>query len=218
MGNISISIAEDQPLALKSILKKLDGTAGLDIVFTAGNGLDFLEKFQKQQTDMVLMDIEMPVMDGIAATHSLKEKYPDTKVLMLTTFDDDDKIFNAILAGASGYLLKHESADIIQRSIQDIYQGGAAMSAGIALKTLHYIKNIASAPTPVDTITQSLLTDRETEILSELKNGLGYKQIADKLFISEGTVRKHIEHIYRKLQVNNKVSAVNKAIENKWLL
>lgn len=217
MGNISISIAEDQPLALKSILKKLDGTAGLDIVFTAGNGLDFLEKFQKQQTDMVLMDIEMPVMDGIAATHGLKEKYPGTKVLMLTTFDDDDKIFNAILAGASGYLLKDESSDIIIKSISDIYKGGAAMSPGIALKALNHIKN-----TPLPTVEPviektSILTTRETEILTALKDGLAYKQIADGLFISEGTVRKHIEHIYRKLQVNNKVSAVNMARGNKWL-
>jgi len=218
MNNISIAIAEDNTLALKSILKKLAAFDGFTIVTVASNGKELLNHFTEHPADIVLMDIEMPVMDGITATIQLKEQYPDIKVLMLTTFDDDDKIFNAILAGASGYLLKHESAAIIQRSIQDIYQGGAAMSAGIALKTLHYIKNIASTPSPVASTNQSLLTDRETEILSELKNGLGYKQIADKLFISEGTVRKHIEHIYRKLQVNNKVSAVNKAMENKWLL
>ncbi len=217
MTNISIAIAEDQPLALKSILKKLSNTAGLDVSFTAANGLELLEKFEKQQTNIVLMDIEMPVMEGITATRQLKEKYPDVKVLMLTTFDDDDKIFNAILSGAAGYLLKDESADMIKKAIADIYEGGAAMSPGIALKALNYIKSTPQPKAETTSPEPSLLSARETEILTALKEGLAYKQIADKLYISEGTVRKHIENIYRKLQVNNKVSAVNMAKANKWL-
>ncbi|MGC4234078.1 MAG: response regulator transcription factor [Niabella sp.] len=214
MSSITIAIAEDNELALKSILKKLSFFNDLSIMFAADNGTDLLNKFISQQPDIVLMDIEMPVMDGIAATRQLKEQYPQVKVLMLTTFDDDDKIFNAILAGASGYLLKDESAEAIYKAIYDIYNGGAAMSSGIALKTLNHIKNSAPALPPDS---QSVLSQREMEILTELKNGLGYKQIATRLFISEGTVRKHIEHIYRKLQVNNKVSAVNVAVNNKWL-
>ncbi len=215
MNTISISIAEDRPLALKSILKKLNDDNCFNIVFTAFNGLDFLEKFERQQTDIVLMDIEMPIMDGITATQKLKEKYPDTKVLILTTFDDDDKIFNAILAGASGYLLKDENSEMIKKSISDVYDGGAAMSAGIALKTLNHIKSITLKATTSEK--ESVLSERETEILTALKDGLAYKQVADRLFISEGTVRKHIENIYRKLQVNNKVSAITIASENKWI-
>ncbi|WP_343534583.1 response regulator transcription factor [Pedobacter sp.] len=217
MSPISIAIAEDQPLALQSILKKLRNNSILQIVFTAINGLDLLEKLQEQMVDVVLMDIEMPIMEGITATHGLKEKYPDTKVLILTTFDDDDKIFNAILAGASGYLLKDESPETISKSIFDIHHGGAAMSPGIALKTLNHIKHRSQNPAEQISASTANLSAREMEILTALKDGLAYKQIADGLFISEGTVRKHIEHIYRKLQVNNKVSAVNIARANKWL-
>lgn len=217
MSPISIAIAEDQPLALQSILKKLGNSPILQIVFTAINGLDLLEKLQEQAVEVILMDIEMPMMDGIAATHGLKESYPDIKVLILTTFDDDDKIFNAILAGASGYLLKDESPETISKSIVDIHHGGAAMSPGIALKTLNHIKYHSSSPMERISPSAAILSAREMEILTALKDGLAYKQIAEGLFISEGTVRKHIEHIYRKLQVNNKVSAVNIARANKWL-
>lgn len=214
-SNISIAIAEDNPLALKSILKKLSGIENLLVSHKAANGSVLLDAFSNEQVHIVLMDIEMPVMDGISTTKQIKEQYPDVKVIMLTTFDDDDKIFNAILAGASGYLLKDESAENIYKAILDVSNGGAAMSAGIALKTLNYIKS-SNEKSSVKT-ESSILSQRETEILIELKNGLGYKQIAYRLFISEGTVRKHIENIYRKLQVNNKVSAVNVAAKNKWV-
>ncbi len=213
--NISIAIADDSPLALKSILQKLSGFENLSVAMKAGNGSILLDQFKNEQTDIVLMDIEMPIIDGITATKQLKEQYPNTKVLILTTFDDDDKIFNAILVGASGYLLKDESAENIHKAILDVNNGGAAMSAGIALKTLNYIKKNTEKPSIENK--NNILSQRETEILVELKNGFGYKQIADKLFISEGTVRKHIENIYRKLQVNNKISAVNIATENNWL-
>lgn len=213
--SISIAIAEDNPLALKSTLKKLSSFKDLSVSVKAANGAILLNEFKMEQTDIVLMDIEMPVINGIETTKQLKELYPTVKVLMLTTFDDDDKIFNAILVGASGYLLKDESAENIHKAILDVNDGGAAMSAGIALKTLNYIKKNTEKSTTENE--QNILSQRETEILTELKNGLSYKQIADKIFISEGTVRKHIENIYRKLQVNNKVSAVTIAIENNWL-
>lgn len=209
--NISISIAEDKPLALKALLSKLTKYEHVSVAFHANNGEDFLVKFAQQPTDVVLMDIEMPIMDGITTTQKLKEKYPNVKILMLTIFDDEDRIFGSILAGASGYLLKDESADVIVKSISDVLEGGAAMSAGIALKALNYIKTTASPKT------ESILSVRETEILTEIKNGLSYKQIGEKLFISEGTVRKHIENTYRKLQVTNKVNAVNVATKNRWL-
>ncbi len=212
---ISIAVAEDNVLALKSILKKLSSFDDLQVKVTACNGSDLLGKLRRQPVDIVLMDIAMPVLDGIAATRQLKALYCETKVLILTTFDDDDKIFDAILAGASGYLLKNESTEMIRKAILDIRDGGAAMSAGIALKTLNHIKK--NSPPFSEPGEKSILSLRETEILKELKRGLAYKQIADKFFISEGTVRKHIENIYRKLQVNNKVSAVNVATENRWL-
>lgn len=130
---------------------------------------------------------------------------------MLTTFDDDENIFSAFLSGVSGYMLKDDPTENVIRAINDVFNGGAAMSPGIALKTLNYLKREALP------VSENILSAREIEIVNELKNGLAYKQIAAKLFISEGTVRKHIENIYRKLEVNNKVNAVNIAIKNKWI-
>ena len=201
MQKIVIGIAEDNVLALKSILKKLENFEDIEVSLIANNGIDLIEKYQQKSVDVILMDIEMPILDGITATTNLKNIYPESKIVMLTTFDDDEKIFNAILAGASGYLLKDEDAFVIHKSIQDVYEGNAAMSAGIALKTLNYIKksSLASSTPTVENI----LSHREMEILKELKNGLGYKQIADRLFISEGTVRKH--NILKTFTANSKL-------------
>lgn len=205
-----IAIAEDNILALRSIIDKLAVYDDIEVVYTANNGLEMMNHPQLESIDLVIMDIEMPVMDGIKATQQIHERYPEIKILMLTTYDDDDKVFNSLLAGATGYLLKSESSKYIYQSIISILDGGAVMSASIALKTINYIKREEEK-----NCVQFSLTERELEILTELKKGLAYKEIASKLFLSEGTVRKHIENIYRKLQVNNKVSAINIATENK---
>ncbi|MBS1928576.1 MAG: response regulator transcription factor [Chitinophagaceae bacterium] len=215
MSPIHIAIAEDNPMALKSIKKKLAGSPEIFIEFYASNGSDVVELLDGSRVELVLMDIEMPVMDGITATKEIHTRFPQVKVIMLTTFDDDEKIFNAILAGAAGYLLKDESGESILNFINETIKGGAAMSAGVALKAIQYIK--ANMKKENGTAEDNLLSARETEILTEIKNGLSYKEIGYKLFISEGTVRKHIEHIYQKLQVNNKVSAINVAKEKRWL-
>lgn len=214
MKKTRIAIAEDNAASLQLIEKKLSVFETFQVAIVASNGDDLLNKMKDQPVDLVLMDIEMPVMDGIVATRLVKERYPATRVLMLTVFDDDDRIFQSILAGSSGYLLKEEPIEVLTKAIQDICNGGAAMSPGIALKTINYIRQTVAVPAGSDT---SLLSQRETEILVELKNGLGYKQIATRLYISEGTVRKHIENIYRKLQVNNKMSAVRVGLDKKWL-
>lgn len=215
MQKIAIGIAEDNVLALKSILKKLENFEDIEVSLIAKNGIDLIEQYQQKSVDVILIDIEMPILDGITATTNLKNIYPESKIVMLTTIDGDEKIFNAILADAAGYLLKDEDTFVIHKSILDVYEGNAAMSADIALKTLNYIKKssfASSSPT-----VENILSQREMDNLKELKNGLSFKQIADRLSISEGTVWKHIENIYRKLQVNNKVSTVNIAMDNKWL-
>lgn len=208
--NKKIAIAEDNILAMKSILDKLSFYDDIEVIYTANNGLEMLNYQQLTAIDLIIMDIEMPVMDGITATQKIHEKYPEIKILMLTTYDDDDKVFNSLLAGATGYLLKNESSKYIYNSIHSILDGGAVMSASIAIKTINYIKKEEEK-----NCSKFNLTERELEILTELKTGLAYKEIASKLFLSEGTIRKHIENIYRKLQVNNKVSAINIATENK---
>lgn len=213
-AQIKIGIAEDQPLAMKAILQKLSQAENITIAFTATSGEEAEIKASLYPVDIILMDIEMPIKNGIQATQSIKTSTPNIKILMLTTFDDDDKIFQAILAGASGYLLKEETKEQIITAIYNVHDGGAAMSPSIAMKALQYIQLHAAQQTQ---LTASILSTRETEILQLLKEGMPYKQIADQLYISEGTVRKHIENIYRKLEVNNKVSAINIATERKWL-
>jgi DNA-binding NarL/FixJ family response regulator len=212
--HINIAIAEDNPFALKSIQDKLAGYTDIRIRLIASNGADLLEKIKNLPIELVLMDIEMPVMNGIECTRKLRQQNAGIKVLALTTFDDDDKILEMIRAGAGGYLLKEESRETIYRSILDTLAGGAAMSASIALRVINLIRN----PQPVQAVQSDFnLSKRETEVLEHLKNGLTYEQIGENLFISTGTIRKHIEQIYRKLQVNNKVSAINKAIENQLI-
>ncbi len=208
---IYIAIAEDNPFALKAIKEKLGTYEDIRIRLVASNGTDLLEQIKDLPIELVLMDIEMPVLNGINTTLKLRQQNAKIKVLALTTFDDDDKILEMIRAGANGYLLKEENRETIHKAILDTIAGGAAISASIALKVINLIRN----PQSPQTNNQDFkLTKREIEVLEQLKNGLTYDQIATNLFISTGTIRKHVEQIYRKLQVNNKVSAINKAIDN----
>ena len=212
MNQHRIAIAEDNTFALQAILEKLKGT-GFVIKHIAKNGKELIHLFEEDAVvDLVLMDIQMPELNGIETTQILTRKYPQVKVVMLTTFDDDEKILDAICAGASGYLLKEENAEMLIRSIYDTINGGASMSAAIAYKTLRLIRN------PIQQNTVKIdygLTTREIEIITQLKSGLTYDQVAENLFISSGTVRKHIQNIYTKLKVNNKTEAVQKAIQHR---
>ena len=174
--------------------------------------LDFADHYPN--LDLVLMDIQMPVMDGIEATRILKERHPQVKVIMSTVFDDDENLFKAIMSGASGYLLKDEPPEMIHRSILMAMEGGAPMSAGIASKVLNLLRN---QPSFEEEQEEFGLTPRELEILEHLSKGLSYDQIAGNLFISSGTVRKHIENIYKKLQVHNKVEALRIATRNRLI-
>ena len=212
---ISIAIAEDNSMALSALKERLKNYPELVVEFAANNGrqlLTFLKKNPK--IDLVLMDIEMPELNGVDATREIKTRYPQIKVLMLTMYDDEELLFKAIMAGASGYLLKEDSAAQIFQAITDTMAGGAAMSPGIAMKTLKLIRQ----PIEKGTKTEDFgLTERETELLTQLKNGLTYEEIASNLHISYHTVRKHIENIYRKMQVNNKVEAIQKASHNRLM-
>ncbi|HEX7366927.1 MAG TPA: response regulator transcription factor [Pelobium sp.] len=210
---ITIAIAEDNSFALKACLDKLAPHREFKVVMNAFNGQELLEKIGEHQIDLVLMDIQMPGMDGIAATELLKKRHPALKILMLTTFDDDENIFKAIMAGANGYLLKEENAESLRQSIIETLSGGAAMSAGVAMRVLNLLRNPIAVK--AEETSDFGLTKREVELLVQLKNGLTYEQIATNLFISYGTVRKHIENIYHKLQVNNKVTAVDVASKNR---
>ncbi len=214
MPKIHIAIAEDNQMALKAIEEKLSAYPDLVVKLKAMNGKILNDELAGHQIDLILMDIDMPLMNGIDATKEVKRHFPQIKVLVLTTFDDDEKIFEAIMAGASGYLLKEEPKDSIYKAILETMDGGAAMSPIIAMKALNLIRT----PMQAQFTKQDFgLSPREIELLEQLKNGLTYEQLAANMYISIGTVRKHIENVYRKLQVNNKVNAVKVATDNRLI-
>ena len=211
---VKIAIADDNSFLINAVKEKLSFFDDLAVKFTAINGLDLLDKLEDNRNiDLILMDIEMPVLNGIEATEKVKRKYPHIKIIMLTVFDNDEHIFNAIKAGADGYLLKETNAKDLYNGISETLNGGAAMTPSIALKTLKLLRN------PVDfsnneNIEEIKLTDREVQVLEQLSKGLNYNVIAENLIVSSGTIRKHVENIYRKLQVHNKLEAIEKAKKN----
>lgn len=211
---IKIAVAEDNIFLFESIKDKMSLFPDFSLKFRGENGRDLLDKLQSNHNiDLVLMDIQMPEMDGIEATKVIKTKYPQVKIVMLTIFDSDDYIFKAIQAGADGYLLKETTPDALHKGIIDVLEGGAAMTPSIALRTLHLLRSPETIEQKKDT-KDFQLTKRETEILEQLSKGLNYHQIADNLIISPATVRKHIENCYKKLQVHNKMEAVQKGIKH----
>ncbi|MDG1730680.1 MAG: response regulator transcription factor [Algibacter sp.] len=212
--NIKIAIADDNSFLIKAVEEKLSFFEDLKIRFYAINGSELLEKLEENHNiDIILMDIEMPVLNGIEATEIVKNKYPHIKIIMLTVFDNDENIFNAIKAGADGYLLKEVNPKDLHAGILDTLNGGAAMNPSIALKTLKLLRNPLEIENTQEHETIKL-TAREVEVLEHLSKGLSYNLIADNLILSVGTVRKHIENIYKKLQVHNKLEAVQKARKN----
>jgi DNA-binding NarL/FixJ family response regulator len=223
---IKVAIVDDRPQNRYSIKERLLHTGEAEVIFMAQNGKDFLEQMAALKTpslpQVVLMDIEMPVMDGIAAVGTASITYPDTRYLMLTVFDDDDKIFDAIKAGAAGYLLKDESVEKILNALKHIVEdGGAPMSPRIARKALNMLMNSSVPETiakaPQDDVLK-MLSDREAEILKHLVDGMDHIEVAEKLFLSPHTVRKHIANIYAKLHVKNRSQVVKMAMKRKWFM
>ncbi|MBO0353383.1 response regulator transcription factor [Muricauda ruestringensis] len=212
MNKIKLAIVDDNTFLARAIKEKLSDFEDLDIKYMVYNGSELLSKLEKNHNlDLVLMDIEMPVLDGIETVRIVKQKYPHIKVLMLTVFDNDENIFNAIQAGADGYLLKEIEGHKLYNAITETIEGGAAMSPSIAVKTLkllRYPEKQESLSVQEDDVS---LSSREKEVLEQLAEGLSYTVIANNLFLSPSTVRKHIENIYKKLQVHNKLEAVQKA-------
>ncbi len=205
---IKIAIVEDNNTLLRSLTHLFDTTEGMKCISSLSNLMNVVSEFRKAEPDIVLMDIGLPNISGIEGVRTVKENFENIQVLMFTVFDDEEKIFEAIEAGASGYLLKKSSPKEITEAIFSLYNGGAPMSASIARKVIQSFQHNPS--TNKDTFQ---LTTRENEILSSLVDGLSYKKLAKKYFISISTVRTHIRHIYEKLHVNSKAQAVAKALK-----
>ncbi|APY10240.1 DNA-binding response regulator [Seonamhaeicola sp. S2-3] len=211
---IKVAITDDNSFLINAVKEKLSFFDDIKVSFTAVNGNDLLEKLEENHNlDLILMDIEMPIKNGVEATEKVKQKYPQIKIIMLTVFDDDENIFNAIKAGADGYLLKEVSPKNLYNGIKETLNGGAAMTPSIALKTLKLLRQPVKFENSNNT-EEITLTNREVDVLEQLSKGLSYNAIAENLILSTGTIRKHIENIYRKLQVHNKLEAVQKAKKN----
>lgn len=210
MRPVYVHITEDLPRLAQMLLDNLLLDDTFKNTGVAKNGKELLDQMagMPHLPDVVLMDIQMPEMDGIEATAKLKARHPQIKVVMATVFDDEENIFNAILAGADGYLLKDDPPEALHRALREVMEGGAPMSPSIARKALQLLRR--SPQTPREPASHDL-SDREVEILEQLSKGLRYQQVGENLHISTGTVRKHIENIYRKLQVHNKTAAVIEA-------
>lgn len=214
---IQVGIADDNNFLIRSVKEKLALFENVVVAFTAHDGQDCLDMLpQYPGTDLVLMDIEMPVLNGIEATRLIKHQSPQLKVIVLTVFDDDENIFNAIQSGADGYLLKDITPYELYEAIVQTLEGGAVMTPSIAMKTLQLLRH--APPPPKDSSGETVrLSSRETEVLEQLSKGLPYTAIAANLFISPATVRRHTENIYRKLQVHSKIEAVEMARRKRML-
>jgi len=209
MKNIRVAIFDDNTQLRESLFDLVDASEGFICVGAFPNCENVLQNVKDTKPDVVLMDIEMPVVSGIDAVILVKEKFPDVKILMQTIFEDDEKVFQSICNGAEGYILKNTAPEEILLSLKEIYEGGAPMTPAIATKVLRMFKNNLSAKKD-----ESFnLSIREKEILKHLVEGLSYKMIADACFISLETVSGHMKNIYKKLQVHSKGEAVAKAIK-----
>jgi DNA-binding NarL/FixJ family response regulator len=215
---IKVIIVEDNIFTLKALEEKLKNFSDISIINVAHNGEEALTILEHNlEVNIILMDIEMPIKNGIEATEIIKQKYPEIKIVMITVFDDDNYIFNAIQAGADSYILKETKAEKIYETINDTLNGGAVMSPSIAVKTLNLLKKSHTTIEDDSTIETVKLTNRETEILEQTSLGFTNKAIAEKLFISSFTVKRHIENIYKKLQAQNRIELIEKARKNKLI-
>src|SRR6185312_1023189 len=191
-----------------SLMHLFTHSEGMQCVAALPHLMNVVSEFKKSRPNIVLMDIGLPNISGIEGVRTVKENLEDIQILMFTVFEDDEKIFEAIKAGASGYLLKKSSPEEIIEAVKSLYMGGAPMSASIARKVIESFQHHNTAKK-----NDYELTTRETEILNSLIDGLSYKKLAEKYFISISTVRTHIGHIYEKLHVNSKAQAVAKALK-----
>jgi len=219
---IKVAIIDDKASNRNILNDKLKRGGFFEIVFTAEDGKDFLQKMKslkpEQLPDVALMDLEMPNMDGVDAIAAGSSFFPTVKFVVLTIFDDEDKIFKAIKAGAFGYLLKEESAENISEMLLQMHESGVGpVSPGIAHKMLQLVQNneltIVQKPNHYEPKTFFDLTDREKEILQLLVQGLSYKEIGTELNISTNTAKKHVINIYNKLHVNSRAQALHLAYE-----
>ncbi len=214
-GIIHVALFDDSKVIRDSLGVLLSTTPGIGMCGSFPNAERVVERIDDCKPDVVLMDIDMPGIDGIEAVRLIRVKHPQLPVIMLTVFADEERVYAALCAGAMGYLLKNTDPNELLDAIVEVKQGGAPMTPSIARKVMLHFQRLPSKPSvPVD---DPGLSPRETEVLQELVEGLSYKMIAEKLGISFETVRSHIKHVYEKLHVHNNAEAVAKTLKGGFL-
>lgn len=213
MHKLKIGIIDDNEKIVRQLTSRLALVDEVEVLFYADRGhkgMDWL-KNNSIKPDLILMDIEMPEMDGIETTFKIRQLYPQIRIIMLTVFDHEEHIFNAIKAGATGYLMKDEKLERMLKAFEEVMEGGAPMSPMVAQKAMQMLLSGYKPSTQQIQYSseQEELTKREQEILTLLAQGLKNQEIADRLFISAATVKKHVENIYNKLQLHSRVELVN---------
>ena len=208
---IAVIVYDDNEPRRKSLEALLMLSDGVECVGSFSDCSTVLDDMKQLQPSLVLMDIEMPNVNGIKGVRLIKKHYPQIKVVMQTVFEDEEKIFAALQAGAEGYILKNAPAEKIIQSIIEVNNGGAFMTPSVALRVMKYFNN-----TP-ETNNEMNLTTKEKEVLKNLTDGLSYKMVADRMNISYFTVNTHIKKIYEKLQVHSMGEAISYAIKNKMV-
>lgn len=208
---IRVALFEDNYLLRDSYYQLINGTPGFSCTGAYDSASDVNLKIKKSNPDVILMDIDLPGMNGIDAVSIIKQNFPNIRIVMQTVFEDDDKIFRAIQSGADGYILKKTPPAKILEAIADVNSGGAPMTPSIAAKTLQLFR--AGVKPPVDK-NEALLNERQKEILECIVTGMSYKLIAEKLFISIDTVRYHVRNIYEILQVHSRFELISKQRKN----
>jgi DNA-binding NarL/FixJ family response regulator len=205
---INVAVVEDQKEIREGLTYLINSSDGYKCVGAFANAEDALQSIPQLNAHVALMDINLPEMDGIACVRQLKPRVPSLQIIMLTVYEDTDRIFEALTAGASGYLLKRTPPAKIMESIADVHRGGSPMSSEIARKVVQSFQKPNSSPNETDQ-----LTAREKEILTHLAKGFTYKEIGDEMFISDETVRSHLRRIYEKLHVHSRTAAVVKFLK-----
>lgn len=220
---IKVLIADDQQLIRQSLQIVLEQIPSIEVLDSVGNGFLVLQSIKKNKPDVILMDIRMPHMDGVQCTKEIKKKYPKIKIIILTTFDDDEYVFNALKYGASGYLLKGVSMEYLIEAIQTVYEGQAMINPDIASKVVRLFSKLANVNLRVyntiniDKDYIKLLSQSDWNIIKEIEKGLSNKEISLNLNLSEGTVRNYLSTILNKLELRDRTQLAIWAIENRLM-
>jgi DNA-binding NarL/FixJ family response regulator len=209
---IRILIADDQAMVRSGLKMILESESDLEVVAEAQNGEEAVRQVEKHKPDVVLMDVRMPVMDGLEATRMIAADHADTRVIVLTTFDIDDYVYGSLRAGASGFLLKDAPADDLIAAIRVVASGDALLAPSVTRRVIERFAERPAANVTVGGLDD--LTERESEVLKLVARGLSNTEIAEKLFLSEATVKTHVSHILTKLGIRDRVQAVVAAYES----